>query len=236
MAFLKLKCESCGAVLTYDKDKNIAFCPYCGNKYLKQESINNNYNNFSGATIYNINDDTSNNKYIETAEIFYKEKNFSGAIEMFKKAKEINPQDYRAWWGMARSYERVVLPLENKVSGEYYSNAISLCKSEVERKKIEADLKAFYDTIHQFIEMESQVRHQLLVEEAKEAEENRKRQNKKYLKRIIIIYFCIFVLILSFAIYVCGADGLFGTIIGSAIIAAIIFIYLYIKFCFMFGK
>lgn len=236
MPLLKLTCESCGGVLNYESKTRIGYCPYCGGKYLKEESINynhtivNNNNNYSGATIYNVNENSD--KYIQAADVFFKEKNFNAAIEIYAKAKDANPQDYRAWWGLARSYERILLPLENKKSGDYYANALSLCKSEEERKKIDKDAKVFFQHINDFLEMEARVRQQLLDEEKKENEERRKRQNKKIFNTIAIIYLFIFFPVLFLMIYVMGTDGIIGTVIFSAIVAVVIFIVGYIVLLF----
>lgn len=31
---VELKCNNCGAILNYDEDREILFCPYCGSKNL----------------------------------------------------------------------------------------------------------------------------------------------------------------------------------------------------------
>lgn len=31
---IKMKCESCGEIMDYNKEKEIIFCPYCGSKDL----------------------------------------------------------------------------------------------------------------------------------------------------------------------------------------------------------
>lgn len=103
MALIYLKCKNCGGDISYDNDKKIGFCPFCGSKVIETQEIINNNNYVTNKIEHaNINIDTNNlEQTISNAETFLSiHHNYSESLKLFIEISQRLPNDYRGWWGL----------------------------------------------------------------------------------------------------------------------------------------
>jgi len=109
MELIAAKCTNCGANLKIDKDKDAGICSYCNTAFITEKAINN-YNTY--VTNNHITNITKNiygreikesDEYLKSGEGFLKLDERDKAEEMFNKALECDPLDYRAWLGLVKA-------------------------------------------------------------------------------------------------------------------------------------
>ena len=110
MPLMELKCKNCRGELTYDPDSTthrILNCPYCNTPYVETEEIN--YNQYNTqiehlhADVVQVNDDRSSQARLKAGNANLSIKLFNNALEDFKEASKLAPDNYLAWWGQIRA-------------------------------------------------------------------------------------------------------------------------------------
>jgi tetratricopeptide (TPR) repeat protein len=121
--FIPMTCPNCGGELMISSILDQAICNYCGRSFLVVKD-----DQGDGPTAKN---------YIEIAHAALKSNNYVEAYEYYSKVLEIEPKNYKAWFGKAIT-TFWNLPFKNRLSGNllweqmgrmdeatsYYSNAV----------------------------------------------------------------------------------------------------------------
>ncbi len=101
MSYIEARCKNCGAQLEIDESKGKGYCPHCGTLFVK-EKVNHIYQQNISKTIYGL-DKSTVNEYLQNGEVFLSLKEFEKAKSAFDKAIELNPADWRGWFGMVKA-------------------------------------------------------------------------------------------------------------------------------------
>lgn len=145
MAITEAKCPSCGAPVHITGVNQVCKCPSCGNEFIVHEDKTVNTNNFSVTqniqkTIYG-NERAEAEDYIRNADIFFNLGETLSAEKAYRKAIELNPGDYRGWFGLARIYsanftdsssDSEVIAYLKKAKAVATPNEIKIMKNESE--------------------------------------------------------------------------------------------------------
>lgn len=91
------KCDKCGAPLFLDAGGKSATCPACGHREIYIEDIFENQDK-----IFAVQVSKDIGEYISKGEAYLEMKEYTSAFESFAKAINIDPNDYRGWWGACR--------------------------------------------------------------------------------------------------------------------------------------
>ncbi|MGI6136981.1 MAG: hypothetical protein ACOYEE_04145 [Christensenellales bacterium] len=91
------RCDDCGTPLYLDAGGKSATCPKCGRKeiYIHDVSANDD-------KVFPIQVNKDNTEHIARGEAFLEVQDYAGAFESFAKAINLDPNDYRGWWGTCR--------------------------------------------------------------------------------------------------------------------------------------
>ncbi|HQC54707.1 MAG TPA: hypothetical protein PKX91_03175 [Clostridia bacterium] len=91
------RCDDCGTPLYLDAGGKSATCPKCGRKEVYVEDLKGNDDK-----VFPIQVNKDNTEYIAKGEAFLEVQDYASAFESFAKAINLDPNDYRGWWGTCR--------------------------------------------------------------------------------------------------------------------------------------
>ena len=158
MPLVPAVCTQCGSKLNVDTSKEAAICPYCKTPFITEDAIN--YYNTTNVTnienlhadVVNVNDDSSRDSQVKSADTFIKLGNYNAARKIFDKLTEEHPYDYRGWWGLIRIKAKTTDFADLEISANalqyiegLYQNA-SRVASPDEMKLIEPEYKKYHSS------------------------------------------------------------------------------------------
>jgi tetratricopeptide (TPR) repeat protein len=114
MGMLTLVCQQCGGQVSLDGSREFGYCSHCATKIIIQNDVINNtfnatYNTTQHITknVYGI-DGADAEELLAKANKFFEVGQLEKANEFYKKAMDVEPDNWRAWLGDARTSKAVV--------------------------------------------------------------------------------------------------------------------------------
>lgn len=240
MPLITLKCNSCGGDISFDSSKDIGFCPYCGSKFIKENTINNYTmnitNTFKDANVTIAGDDVE--KVLNTADAFLQLGEYATAKKKYQEIINKYPLEHRGWWGSALAQMYLLrrdVPIKVPDEGElehslqcyeagcrcvetYYNRALSMCKDDSIRQQINKDFGNFIKERDRAI---SDYKHQKSSEERKR-KEKRDAKSKNRAIAWVVAFFIIYIPIII--IFYSMTEDLIGSVTIGFIVAIILFV------------
>ena len=95
MAQATVKCDKCGTTMYIDSKKARAICPECNHEQplMSQDMLGNAYK------VESFGDPT---ELLAKAEAYFDLQDYDRAAEFFAKAINVDPNEYKGWWGITR--------------------------------------------------------------------------------------------------------------------------------------
>lgn len=182
MSLITSKCTNCGATIKVNPESKTGICEFCGAEYVTQDVINNYYVNNNYSTVQYVTKNVTSNgsleaeEYIRNGDIFLSLNMLGKAKSAFFKAVELNPGDWRAWFGLVKACTNNLTDYEDNTHYEYYTKAQKVATPEqlVELKNCYAP----YQTKHNEIEKIERLKQ----EERLENERRLKAEQKRILR------------------------------------------------------
>ncbi|MCL2369983.1 MAG: tetratricopeptide repeat protein [Firmicutes bacterium] len=120
MALVAAKCTECAAKIEIDDCKKTGTCRFCGTTFVTQKVVN----------ITKDNEKDKVHKNLTRGETFIKLKDWERAIDAFEDAAELDPDNYKCWLGLVRSYTESFTDLDDTEHLEYYNNALAVANDD----------------------------------------------------------------------------------------------------------
>ncbi len=107
MALISAKCPHCGADIRVNEGSKSGVCEFCGSTFVTQDAVtnytvNNNYN-----TVQYITKTAASaaeaGEYIRRGDVLLSLGEFGRAEEAYLRAVELEPADWRGWFGMVKT-------------------------------------------------------------------------------------------------------------------------------------
>lgn len=116
MAFITLKCPSCGAALDIDDSRELAFCSYCGTKMVQEKTV------IEHRGTVSVDGIATKKNLIQRASVYLKDGDFFNAEIYFNKTLDADPKCSQAYWGL------LLCKYRSKNNTEFVSNAVYVRK------------------------------------------------------------------------------------------------------------
>lgn len=145
MAFIAAKCPACGGEIQLDDSKESGFCMYCGSRVLLEQAIPQKVEIDGLATL---------EVKLKNAEAYSNLGKYKEAYNTYRRLTEEFTNDYRAWWGCAKTNAEY----SNFYSEYVYVDTIKECDdmrsalkiaNNTQRKIIEQEYAAYRERIRQ---------------------------------------------------------------------------------------
>lgn len=244
MPLIMLKCNGCGGAISFDANKNVGFCPYCGTRFIKETPINNYTTNitnnvtntFKDANVTIVADDLE--KKIDAANTFLQLGQNLAAEKKFKEIIDSHPRDHRGWWGAALAlfgqlkrehpiplpgdcepeYGLSVYESSCRCIEDYFSKALSMCKDNTIKQRINNDYNSFIAEKNRVISDYRQRKSNMEIEKNDQENKKQKKRSSAWLITFLIIYIPI-VFIINLL-----ADSFLGSALLGLVVAGILFL------------
>ena len=116
MAFITLKCPSCGAALDIDDSRELAFCSYCGTKMVQEKTV------IEHRGTVSVDGIATKKNLIQRASVYLKDGDFFNAEIYFNRTLDTDPKCSQAYWGL------LLCKYKSKNNTEFVSNAVYVRK------------------------------------------------------------------------------------------------------------
>ena len=170
MGFIAVKCTNCGSNIEVDENKEKGFCPHCGTTFV---AINRNssFNSLKNIAKNSLDrEQRSAENYILSGESFIKLDDYLSAKQMFLKASEAEPLNYKVWAALLWVESKITQGFSSEL---YLDYAEKLQKTASDKEIAEAKelygIKTLYD-----LRLEKEQEQKRLQEEEKRREEERR--------------------------------------------------------------
>lgn len=136
MSFVSTKCPNCGANIKVDGESKKGVCEFCGAEYITQDVINNYQINNNYSTVQYVTKNVAgggaleSEEYIKNGDVFLSLNMFDKAKKAYMMAIELNPADWRGWFGMVKIYTRNFTDYEDNTHYSYYVKAEKVATAE----------------------------------------------------------------------------------------------------------
>ncbi|MDD4839523.1 MAG: leucine-rich repeat protein [Clostridia bacterium] len=116
MGYIQAQCSNCGAQLEINEEKGRGYCPHCGTLFIAEKVTNNQVYSTTQNITKNIygREKSEAEDFIANGDVFLSLDEFAKAKNAFDKAIELNPSDWRGWFGMVK--------VKTKNLTDYYDN------------------------------------------------------------------------------------------------------------------
>lgn len=177
MGLILAKCINCGANIKVDSESKKGTCEFCNAEYITEDVINNYYvtNNYSTIQYVTKNVNASGvldaEEYIKNGDVFISLNMFDKAKSAYLKAIELNPGDWRAWFGLVKICTNNFRNYKDNTHYEYYAKAQKVATPE----QLEELKNCYAPYLTKRNDLEKAER---LERERKEAELKRQQQQK----------------------------------------------------------
>lgn len=142
MAFISLKCPSCGADIELDESREFGFCSYCGTKIVQEKQVV----ELKGEV--KVEGVSTADKLLERAYILVEDMGYFEAEGYFNRVLELDPKCAKAYWGKMLCEYRIPSAETAEAAGiditksNNYSRAIMYATGKQKDKYIEHGEKA----------------------------------------------------------------------------------------------
>lgn len=217
MSFVSTKCPNCGANIKVDGESKKGVCEFCGAEYVTQDVINNYQINNNYSTVQYVTKNVAgggsleSEEYIKNGDVFLSLNMYDKAKKAYMTAIELNPADWRGWFGMVKICTRNFTDYADTTHYSYYAKAgkVATKEQQIEIRKLYTP----YQNKIKEIEREKRIKvekynrelHEYLVKE-KEKAENTRLVEKKRKKRVL---------------------GIGGAVLGTVIVIGIILLIVF---------
>ena len=204
---IQIKCQNCGSNIKVDNNNNKYVCEHCGAEFIIEETVN----NFQTVNQYHTTQNIVKHVYgkdimdaadfIQNADVFVSLGEFGKAEDLYNKAINTNPADWRGWFGIVKVRTLNFSKIEDKTHLEFLLKAKKVATKE-QLLEIEEQYREFWLKVEkerqrkEELQHEEYLRRQELLKQQKIEEE---RQKKK--KKTITVSFII-VLVVALAIFI----------------------------------
>ena len=182
MSFITLKCKNCGSSMTLNTESNSATCSHCGSTFLIADLLDEKDIAFTkNFTAKDLEQKILASDSIKQGETCIFQANYEKAEESFKKAIELDPENFRGYLGVvkAKTHNLNTIPDDDDYV-QYARVAIDLTTGD-ERVFVESEL-AKLDLL------EREHRRAVKQEQQKQKEAQISQAQKKLLSKIATIF------------------------------------------------
>lgn len=191
MNLISAKCPNCGANIKVDGESKTGRCEFCGAEYITQDvvnqySVNNHYSTVQYVT-KNIAGGTGleAEEYIRNGDVFISLNMYDKAKKAYSQAIELNPGDWRGWFGMVKACTKNFTDYEDTEHYGFYAKAQ---KVATEEQRIEMNrLHMPYQIKLNKIEKENRLKREKEIEMQKIWNKQEEKRIKKELQTDNII-------------------------------------------------
>ena len=188
MNLISAKCPNCGANIKVDGESKTGRCEFCGAEYITQDvinqySVNNHYStvqyvtkNMAGGTGLEA------EEYIRNGDVFISLNMYDKAKKAYSQAIELNPGDWRGWFGMVKVCTKNFTDYEDISHIGYYENAEKVASPE-QREEIEKLYTTYLENCD-VKEKEERIARERFLKEEQQRKEQQKREEQKRIKQI----------------------------------------------------
>ena len=188
MNLISAKCPNCGANIKVDGESKTGRCEFCGAEYTTQDvvnqySVNNHYSTVQYVT-KNIAGGTGleAEEYIRNGDVFISLNMYAKAKKAYSQAIELNPGDWRGWFGMVKACTKNFTDYEDISHIGYYENAEKVASPE-QREEIEKLYTTYLENCD-VKEKEERIARERFLKEEQQRKEQQKREEQKRIKQI----------------------------------------------------
>ena len=134
MALISAKCPHCGADIRVNEGSKSGVCEFCGATFVTQDAVtnytvNNNYN-----TVQYITKTAASaaeaGEYIRRGDVLLSLGEFVRAEEAYLRAVELEPADWRGWFGMVKTRTKNFTDYEDTSHAALYDKARKVAPKE----------------------------------------------------------------------------------------------------------
>ena len=134
MALISAKCPHCGADIRVNEGSKSGVCEFCGATFVTQDAVtnytvNNNYN-----TVQYITKTAASaaeaGEYIRRGDVLLSLGEFGRAEEAYLRAVELEPADWRGWFGMVKTRTKNFTDYEDTSHAALYDKARKVAPKE----------------------------------------------------------------------------------------------------------
>lgn len=134
MALISAKCPHCGADIRVNEGSKSGVCEFCGATFVTQDAVtnytvNNNYN-----TVQYITKTAASaaeaGEYIRRGDVLLSLGEFGRAEEAYLRAVELEPADWRGWFGMVKTRTKNFTDYEDTSHAALYDKAQKVAPKE----------------------------------------------------------------------------------------------------------
>lgn len=143
MSLIILQCPNCGANSRADDKSDKFVCDYCGTEYALRDTVNNYSVSQNYSTVQYITKNITgaapadSEEYIKKGDVFVSLERYERAAKAYCKAIELNPADWRGWFGIVKICTRNFTDYKDELHFDYYETAKKVAAgeqlSEIER-------------------------------------------------------------------------------------------------------
>lgn len=195
---IQIKCQNCGSNINVDNNNHKYVCEHCGAEFILEETVNNFQTVNQYHTTQNIvkhvygKDVMDATDFIQNADVFVSLGEFGKAEDLYNKAININPADWRGWFGIVKVKTLNFSKIEDKSHLEFLSKAKKVATKE-QQLEIEGLYREFSLKVEkerrrkEELQREEYLRRQELLKQQKLVEERQKKKKKISIISIIIV-------------------------------------------------
>lgn len=143
MGYIEAECKNCGAGLEINEEKGKGYCPHCGTLFVA-EKVNQIIHQNITKNIFGA-DKEAVDEYLQNGDVFLSLEEYDKAKAVFDKAIELNPADWRGWFGMVKVKTKNLTDYLNETHLKDLQKAHSVANDE-EDKIIDKLYEQFADT------------------------------------------------------------------------------------------
>ena len=191
MSFVSTKCPNCGANIKVDGESKKGVCEFCGAEYITQDVINNYQINNNYSTVQYLRKNVAgggsleSEEYIKNGDVFLSLNMYDKAKKAYMTAIELNPADWRGWFGVVKACTRNFTDYTDTTHYSYYAKA-----EKVATKEQLIEIKSLYMPYQQKInDMEKTMRieRERYEQEKQEYLQQKQKDKAKKVKRLLLV-------------------------------------------------
>ena len=185
MNLISAKCPNCGANIKVDGESKIGRCEFCGAEYITQDVVN--QYSVNNSTVQYVTKNIAGGtgleaeEYIRNGDVFISLDLYAKAKKAYLQAIELNPGDWRGWFGMVKVCTKNFTDYEDISHIAYYENAEKVASPE-QREEIERLYTAYLENCDVKEKAERIARERFIREERQRKEQEKREVQKQRTK------------------------------------------------------
>ena len=196
---IQIKCQNCGANIKVENNSKLFVCDHCGSEHVLEDVIN----NYQTVNQYHTTQNIVKNIYgkesmdvediIKNGDVFISLGEFGKAKRLYGQAVNINPADYRGWFGLVKVRTLNFTKVEDKSHLEFLEKAMKVANQE-QQQVIESQYREFLVKVKnenqrkEVLKQEEELRKQELLNQQLIKNEQLMEKTKKAMKYFVIIF------------------------------------------------